>query len=445
MNRFRLSLILLIISFLFLPACVLGTEEQLLIPEIDYHYFKLDNGLQVYVIEDSSVPLVELGIFYKVGAIDEPPGLTGISHFLEHAMFLGTESLGKGQLDQLVDLAGGYTNAATSFDFTYYYMEVPSSLLELAIALEADRMVNLKLDPVEIEREREVILQERRQGLENVVFNAGLEQLQAAAFADTSLEHQVIGWAEDIQRITVEDLASYYRTYYSPNNAILVVVGDATVDQVKDLTEKYFGDFEPQEIDRPRFKVAPQGQGRVYELQCHTNIPIALLLYHTPAGDDPDLLSIGVILNILVNSEGSRVKQELQKNQQLIIETAGVPRELRVPSYTLIYLVPTSMETLPLALQAFDTEIERLIEEGITEEEFQIVKKHVMRSMIFAQKDPRNMAINIAYSALSFDQPNLLSQQLASLSELTVEDIQAAAAKYFTEDNRIIGLLVPIN
>ena len=153
-------------------------------------------------------------------------------------MFLGTESLPKGKLEKLIKSVGGQYNAVTSYDFTYYYSQVPSSKLELVMAIEADRMANLKIDPEEIEREREVIRQERRSSVENNVFMAGLERIQAKAFPESSLNHHVIGWMEDMENIKVEDLKRYYDTYYAPNNAVLVVAGDADFAEVKTLAEK---------------------------------------------------------------------------------------------------------------------------------------------------------------------------------------------------------------
>jgi len=303
----------------------------------------------------------------------------------------------------------------------------------------------LKIDPEDIEREREVIRQERRSGIENNVFSAGLEQVQAAAFPNSSLNHQVIGWMDDINSISVENINEYYQNYYVPNNAVMIVTGDAKLDEVKKLTEKYLAGYEATEVIRPSFTVEKQETEITLELPFYTNIPIILMLYKTPQGNELDVLNAAVFLNILVNNESSRIKQELQKNKQLIIETAAILRETREPSYTLLYMVPASMEYLRIAQDAFDYEVKRIITEGVTQEELDMVRKAVLKNLIFSQKEKAAMASSIAVGSLNYDEPELFRTQLEHLADLTVEDIQATAVKYFNKSNRVVGNIVPIN
>jgi zinc protease len=441
-TRLVFSYSIILILLFSVGGFAVGSEIQ--IPEFAYENFRLDNGLEVFVFEDDRIPLVELSIFYKIGAIDEEEGLSGIAHFLEHVMFLGTEALPKGQLDEVIKSVGGQNNAMTSYDFTYYYSQVPSSKLELVMALEADRMVNLKFDPEEIEREREVIRQERRSGIENNVVSVGLEMLLAQAFPGSSLNHLVVGWMEDINRITVEDLKRYYDTYYVPNNAVLVVAGDVDVEEVKGLTEKYFGHLERGEIKRPEFVVAPQEAEieEIYEL--YTNVPITLMLYKIPPGNHPDSLAIEILLDILINNESSRVTQELQNKESLILETGAVINSIRVPGFALVYYVPTSEEILAETREAFDREVARIINDGIEQEEFQAVKKAVEKGLILMQRDIENMAFTIGLSQLSYNDPDLYRTQLVDLNRLTEAEIIAIAGKYFTPENRAVGHIVPV-
>lgn len=436
--------LLFVLVCLMLVAGTAVATDNFVVPEIDYATFTLDNGLEVFVIEDDSVPLVDVSIYYNVGSIDEPQGKTGISHFLEHTMFLGTESLGKGMVEQLISSVGGNYNAMTSNDLTFYYFQVPSSKLELAMAIEADRMNNLKIDPVDIEREREVIKQERRGSLENDVFSAALEQVQAVAFPNSSLGHQVVGHMEDLNNITAADLQAYYKNYYCPSNAVLVVTGDAKLAEVKQLTEKYFSGYAAGNVVRPEVNITPLESEVVFEIPANSSIPISVMIYRTAQGNDPDIMAISVFLNILINNQSSRVKQELLQ-KQLIIETGGFPFEIRVPGYALLYTVPMSIDHLPIAQQAFDAEIEKIIADGVTQEELNIVKKAVMKTMIMSQKDPASMASSIAVGALQYGQPNMLQEQIEYLNNLTVEDIQAVAAKYFQPDNRVLGNVIPVN
>ncbi len=421
------------------------TAIEVSIPDIPYSVFALENGLKVYVVEDKSIPLVELTIYYKVGAIDEEKGLTGISHFLEHTMFLGTKALGKGQIDQLITGVGGHFNAVTSNDVTYYYSEVPSSMLELVVAMEADRMGNLVIDPIEVEREREVIRQERRSSIENNVFTAGLEQIQAAAFPNSSLNHQVIGWMDDINNITVDDLTRFYETYYAPNNAVMVVTGDVELDEVRELTQRYFGHYSSVEINRPEFLIEQQSEELKLEIKLHTNVPITAMLYPIPAGNHQDTMAINVFLNILVNNASSRIKQELQKMQNIILETGAFSLEMREPGFALIYVVPSSVELIDVAQNAFDTELARIISDGIDQVELDVVKKAVLKNLIFSQRESSTMATTIAIGSLRFDNPDFYQEQIRMLNELTVSDIIEIVQEYFTPENRTVGNIVPIN
>lgn len=443
-RKIRLFLIsAVILAFLF-NAGVFAESSEILIPEMPYHHFQLDNGLQVFVFEDHRIPLVELSIFYKVGSIDEEKGLSGIAHFLEHTMFLGTESLPKGKLEKLIKSVGGQYNAVTSYDFTYYYSQVPSSKLELVMAIEADRMANLKIDPEETEREREVIRQERRSSVENNVFMAGLERIQAKAFPESSLNHHVIGWMEDMENIKVEDLKRYYDTYYAPNNAVLVVAGDADFAEVKTLAEKYFAGYGRREIKRPEFVVDRQEAEISEVVELFTNVPFTVMLYKTPEGNHPDTLAIGIFLDVLVNNQSSRVIQELQNKENLILETGAILYSLRVPGYALVYLVPAHEDLIEKAQKAFDREIARIINEGIAEEEFQAVKKAVEKELIFSQREIESMAAQIGLSQLNYDNPDLYKEQLVYLNQLTVEDIVEIAKEYFTKENRTVGYIVPV-
>jgi zinc protease len=318
-------------------------------------------------------------------------------------------------------------------------------MLELVMAIEADRMANLKIDPEDIEREREVIRQERRSAVENNVVSLGLERLQAKAFPASSLNHQVIGWAEDINHISAKDLERYYNTYYVPNNAVMVVAGDADTVEVKALTEKYFADYKRKEVERPEFVVEKQEDEIGEEMPLPTNVPITLMLYKIPAGDHPDIMAIDIFLNILVSNESSRLKQKLQNEEQIILETGTFLNTLRVPGYALVYYVPNNVGLLEQAQKAFDREVARLINDGIEQEEFQAVKKTVEKNMIFMQRDTETMAANIGLSKLRYDHPDLYIEQLINLSRLTEEDIVELAGKYFVEENRVIGHIVPEN
>lgn len=443
-NKYILNLFLVIlILFVFSVPQIFAADITL--PEYEYQEFKLDNGLKIMVFPDHEVPLLRLSIYYNVGSIDEPEGKTGISHFLEHTMFLGTEAVPNGKIDELISSVGGQLNAATTFDYTYYYHEVPSSMLELVMALEADRMTNLKFDAQEIAREKEVIKQERRLRTENNIFNRGFEEIKAEAFENSPLEHNVIGWMEDIESITSKDLDSYYNKYYAPNNALLVLSGDVRAENVKVLAEKYFSDIEKNDFQKNTFKFPDQKEEIVHKVYLDTQIPYSLIFYKIPKGSDKDIVGLEIFLDILANQQSARIKEKLQKEEELIIASGAFLYQLRVPSFALVYFIPSEEKLVDDAQKVYEEVMADLFENGISREEFEIVKKQYQKSIIFSQKNIDQIANAAALNELRFGDPELQKKEISILNNLSEEDIIEIAEKYFREEKRTRGYILPKN
>ncbi|MBM7556113.1 M16 family metallopeptidase [Halanaerobacter jeridensis] len=419
------------------------TTSEVFIPEINYTEFKLDNGLEIYVLEDHQLPLVNFSVWYKVGSIDERDGISGISHLLEHTMFLGTETLNKGQIHNLVKSVGGSNNAGTFYDYTKYYEELPSSKLELAMAIESDRMRNLAINPQEFRREKKVVKQERRKRVENSVFWSSLEEVQSKAWANTPLEHQIIGWMEDLNQIDLQNMKDYYRQYYAPNNAALVVSGDVKPQQVKRLAQKYYGDYQAQKIERIQFAKPQQKKEQEVTVRKVTRVPFIQMIYPIPAANDEDIIAIKALMDILVNNSSSRVKEHLKQKQRLILEAGSNVQGLRKEGFALLYLIPTSEQLVDRVRNSFDHQLQRIKRKGITKEELEIVKKNSLKTMIFNQRDTGTKANILAQGVVRFDNPELYKEQLSTLKNLTEADIVAAAKKYFKQQDRTIGYILP--
>ena len=411
----------------------------------EYQSFKLDNGLEVMVFPDHSIPLIRYSIYYNVGSIDEADGQTGISHFLEHLMFLGTENLPEGEIDDLISSVGGQLNAATSFDYTYYYHEVPSSMLELVMALESDRMQNLSLNEQGINREREVIKQERRMRTENNIFSRGFEEIKAQAFKDSYLEHNVIGWMDDINSISKVELKNYYQRYYSPNNALVVVSGDVDSREVKKLAEKYYADYQSEEFKRRDFKLPEQSEEKSHSVYLDTNIPYALQFYRIPPADNLEVAALEIFLDILANNQSSRLKEKLQKEKGIILNSGAFMYPLRTDSFALIYFIPSNQNLVEQAQQAFDRELQKIFTEGITEQEFKIVKKQYQKSLIFSQKNINSAASSYALNMLRFDRADLIEEKIDYINNLSREELIEIAQKYFVQSQRTKGYILPEN
>lgn len=422
--------------------------ENKSIPEYNYKQFELENGFEVYVMEDDSIPVINYYLYYDVGSIDEKSGQTGISHFLEHMMFLESENLDKGEFNDIINEIGGKSNAMTTYDYTTYYGEVSDNMLEMIMALESERMINLEFDSAEVERERGVLVQERKTRIMSNVFSRNLEKIKAKAFKNTALEHQVVGWMEDIKSISSEELKAYYEKYYSPNNAVLVLSGDVDSAEVFQLAKKYFGDFKASDIEGENEVEEKSWEfkaGKELNLKDNTQVPIIMMLYNIPEGNHSDQVAIESLLDILVNNRSSRVKSKLQRDKRLIIETGSFNIKLEVPGFALIYLVPTNQMNLNEAQKAFDAEIERIINNGLKEEELEIIKNNELKTTNFNQRNSKTMAKFLGLGASNYNNPGFYSKYVESVYNLTENDIIEVAKKYFDPDNRVIGNIIPDN
>ncbi|MFP4017420.1 MAG: M16 family metallopeptidase [Halanaerobiales bacterium] len=436
---------LIIIGFLLVfSSIVLAQENELFIPEIDYSFFELENGLQIYVFEDHELPLVNVAVWYKVGSFYEEEGKTGLSHVLEHSLFLGTETLEKDQVHHLIKTVGGTNNAATSYDFTVYHADyLPSAKLELAMAIEADRMRNMVLTEEEFSREMEVIRQERRMRIENNFAQAAMEEFQAAAFPESPLSHQIVGWMEDLNNLSLEDVREYYDMYYAPNNAILVVSGDADPDEVLNLAEKYYSDYQSREILVPEFENGVQDEERIIEVKKITQVPYTIMYYRIPAGNHPDKIAIDFLLEILVNNSTSRVKNELEKKQQICLYSGAGSVSFAIPGFAQVILVPADVDYVETVTDQFDNELKRLIEEGISDQELEIVKKNLLKSLIMSQRDVSDGAQMVINGLIKFDQADYYKTEIQRVLDLTKEDIVRVAKEYFIKENRTVGYILP--
>src|SRR5438874_10637191 len=284
----------------------------------------LDNGLRVLVLEDHRNPIVTVQTWYRVGSRNEVPGRTGLAHFLEHLMFKGTPTHGKGQFAHTVERNGGQDNAFTSHDVTSYYVNIASDRLDLVIDLESDRMHNLKLDAKDIASEREVVIEERRTRTEDDPGGFLGEEVSSIAFRSHPYGAPIIGFMEDIKRITPEEIRAFYKTYYMPNNAILVAVGDFKAPEVLAKIRAKFGKIPKGPAPPPVFAVEPpqNGERRVI-VSKQAQLPIVYLGYHVPNQKSADAFPLEMLSTILSEGRASRLYKRLVYERQLALEAGG--------------------------------------------------------------------------------------------------------------------------
>jgi zinc protease len=438
LSRKKLSFLFLISFFLLTSVSEAGLREQVF-------ETVLPNGLKVILLENHKAPLVTFQVWYRVGSRNEAWGKTGLSHMLEHMMFKGTEKIGPEEFSRVIQENGGNDNAFTSYDYTAYFENLSADRVKVAIDLEADRMQNLMLREEDFRTERMVVMEERRLRTEDNPQSVLIEQVMSTAFQTQPYHWPIIGWMEDIARFTLEDLKAYYKTYYNPINAFLVVVGDFKKEELLPKIAEAFGSqAKGVAPNQEKDKDPPQiGERRIF-VKKEAQLPFLLMGYHTPNLREHDSYVLEVIATILSGGKSSRLYQSLVREKRLVLSAdADQPLVSRDPS-----LFTLSAELLPgkevaEVEKAFDQEIERLQRELVGEKELEKVKNQLEASFIFGQDSIFNQAMLLARHEIALSW-KAIDDYLPPIRKVTPEDIQRVAKKYLIPDNRTVGILIPL-
>ncbi len=412
----------------------------------------LNNGLTVLLKEVHSAPLISWWTLYRVGSRNEPSGKTGISHWVEHMMFKGTDVFPASVLDRLIDREGGTWNAQTSMDYTAYYETLPSDRIDLALRLEADRMINARFDPDEVEHERTVIIAERR-GLENSpMFWLG-EEVTAAAFRVHGYHHEIIGDMVDLQRMTRDDLYHHYCTHYMPNNAIAVAVGAFDSDEMLARIETLYGAIPsgktPQLFVRP--EPPQQGERRV-RVERPGKTGFVEIAYRAPAAHDPDWFALSVLDSVLSGPSslgGSGIDNKTSRLYKALIETelaASVNGSLQPtvdPYLYSLYATVRSGRSHEEVEAAITAEIDRLRQGVITQREIDRAKKQARALFAYSTESVTGQAFWLAF-AENFAGYAWFEEYLTRLEAVTLADICRVAERYLTPRQRVVGWFVPL-
>jgi zinc protease len=404
----------------------------------------LPNGLKVILLENPKAPLVTFQIWYRVGSRNEEWGKTGLSHVLEHMMFKGTERVGGEEFSRIIQENGGNFNAFTSYDYTGYYENFSSDRVQVAIDLESDRMQNLILREEDFQTERMVVVEERRLRTEDNPQAFLLEQMRATAFQIHPYRWPIIGWMEDLSRLTLEDLKSYYRTYYNPVNAFLVVVGDFKKDELLPKIEKAFRSYARGIVpNQDKVKDPPQVGERRISVKKEAQLPFLVMGYHVPNLRDPDSYVLEVIATILSGGKSSRFYQSLVREKRLVL-SADADHSLLSRDPSLFYI---SADLLPgkdvvEVEKALDQELERLQKEPVGERELEKAKNQLEAAFIYGQDSIYYQAMLLAQHEICLDW-RAIDDYLPAIRKVLAEDIRRVAKRYLVLDNRTIGILVP--
>ena len=411
---------------------------------------RLDNGLKVIVKEDHRAPIVVSQVWYKVGSSYEHGGLTGVSHVLEHMMFKGTKEHPPGEFSRIIAANGGEENAFTGRDYTAYFQTLAKDRLPVALELEADRMRNLLLQEEEFVKEVEVVKEERRMRTEDKPNALTYEQFNAGAYEASPYRIPVIGWMSDLDAMQVDDLRQWYRKWYAPNNATLVVVGDVEPTEVVELAKQYFGPLKPEEIVQPKPRKEPSQRGpKRFIVKAPARQPYVIMGYKTPVIGESQTewepYALEMLSNVLDGGSSARLSNSLIRGSKVAASAdADYSAFTRLPGMMMLDAIPTPGKSIEQVEKELRAEVERFKQELVSEAEMERVRNQVVASKVY-EKD------SVFYQAMLIGQLEtigldwrLADEYVDQLKKVTPEQIRQVAQKYLTEDNLSVAVLQPL-
>ncbi|WP_028388900.1 M16 family metallopeptidase [Legionella fairfieldensis] len=411
--------------------------------------FTLDNGLKVLVKEDHRAPIVVSMVWYNVGSADEPGGITGISHALEHIMFKGTSKYPLGIFSQTIASVGGQENAFTNYDYTAYFEKIAATQLPISFELEADRMQNLLLDKEEFLKELKVIREERRLRTDDNPQALAFERYLATAHLSTPYHHPVIGWMSDLRQITIDDLKTWYQRFYAPNNATLVVVGDVKIEKVRELANQYFGKIGKQTDYHREPQAEPPALGKK-SVQIHAPAQLPLLMFGYPvpsvktAKRNWEPYALEIIASILDAGESARFAKNLVRGAY-IASGANAYYNLytRYPTQFILLGVPSKAHTITELRAAMLNELKRLQTTPVSADELKRVKTQIIAQKTYEKDSIFGQAMELGLLetvGLGWKTADRYTDQINSI---TAEQIQNVATRYFQENSMTEAQLIP--
>lgn len=416
------------------------------------HEYTLANGLRLIVREDHRSPVVISQIWYKAGSIDEVNGVTGVAHVLEHMMFKGTKKIPGGEFSRRIAAAGGRENAFTSRDYTAYFQQLHKSRLPLAMELESDRMRNLILTEEEFAKEIQVVMEERRLRTDDQARSLVHEKLMAVSYQAHPYRHPIIGWMNDLENMTFLDAKAWYERWYAPNNAVLVVVGDVNPKEVFALAQKFYGPIkrgEPLPLDKRKPQIEPQQVGiKRLTVKAPAQLPYLMMVYHAPALRNPSTdwepYALEMLAGVLDGNESARLNKTLVREQR-IASSAGASYDSTARGPGMFYLngTPSEGKTAVDLETALRAEVEKIVREGVTEEELARVKAQVVAAHVFQLDSMFFQAMEIGQLesiGLSYRDVDTI---LDKLKAVTAEQVRDVAKKYLKDEVLTVAVLDP--
>jgi predicted Zn-dependent peptidase len=444
-NTLILGTALLAVPPLFAKESAENAPATVIKP-IQFVQYDLPNGLHVILHQNRQAPVVSTYVLYHVGSKNERPDRTGFAHFFEHLMFEGSENIPRGKIDKFISGAGGNLNASTSFDQTDYYFNVPSNQLELALWIESERMLHAKVDEAGVETQRQVVKEERRRGVDNQPYGTLFEELAALVFQGTPYAWTPIGSHQYIDEAKIEEFRDFYKTFYLPNNATLAIAGDIDIERTKKLVEDYFGSIpKGPEIKRPKIEWQRDVARQTKDVsKDNTPLPASLHAWRAVPETHPDAYAIELLSSILSKGRSSRLYRRLVDEEQVAVAVEAFAFLQEKAGMVGVFATGNSGVTLDKLDALISEEVEKVRENGVTEEEFQKVRNQQEADFATAFGSMSSRAKNLARYHVFYEDTNLINTELERYLKVKREDLQRVAREYLVSDHaQILRYPVP--
>ena len=423
----------------------LTTSAAVRPPRFQYSISTMPNGLTLVLSEDHSTPIVHLQIWYHVGSKNERVGRTGFAHLFEHMMFKGSKNVDPEDHTSILASFGGQSNAYTTDDETVFWETVPSQYLPLTMWMEADRMASLRIDKDTFIHEREVVKEERRMRVDNQPYGRLIEIIYENAFTTHPYNHPTIGSMQDLEAASIDDVRDFYTTYYVPENATVVVVGDFDTAQAEELATRYFGRVPKAERPVPRDipREPPQTEERRVTLRAPWPLPAVVVAHHVTFDGHPDSYPLHIASKVLSDGQTSRIQQSLVYDKQIAVSAFGAANLIEDPNLFYAVAIVQPGHTPEEAADALIAELDRLKVEPISEHELQRTKNQFARDYVLGRESNQQKALQLGHAVVVHHDIATADGEFDILQNTTAADVQRVARTYFTPENRIVLTILP--
>ncbi|MEO9891471.1 pitrilysin family protein [Aurantibacter sp.] len=422
-----------------LATLLFTTTTAILAQEVAFEEYDLDNGLHVILHQDNAAPVVTTSVMYHVGAKDEDPSRTGFAHFFEHLLFEGTKNIERGEWFKIVSSNGGQNNANTTQDRTYYYEVFPSNKLDLGLWLESERLMHPVINQIGVDTQKEVVQEERRMRYDNSPYGRWQEQMGIHLFKKHPYKWQTIGSLEHLATASLEDFQNFNKTYYIPNNAVLVVAGDINITATKKMVKDYFGPIpKGATIERKHIEEDPITQTiKASYNDPNIQIPAVFAGYRTPKSTDRDAYILDMISTYLSDGKSSKLYKKLVDLEKKALQVFAFNISQEDYGTYIIGALPLGENTLPDLLTEIDEEILKIQNELISEKDYQKIQNKFENQFVNANSSISGIANSLARNYMLYDNTALINTEIEIYRSITREEIQAVAKKYLNKNQRV--------